>query len=269
RDSVVLLGGAPRKRLHHISLRADDLPGMASRVPEHGGKVIKAPEHFENHGLWIEDPHGMLIHLSERAADSELAVVPAFEVNAPGRLVRKRRSAMLPRDRYETVIPLRLGHILVFSPNVPNSVEFMTGALDMGLADRAQDVIAFCCARKDSDHHVVAFAKSPGIGFHHASFQVSDPDAVGRGGQALLSKAKRGDWGFGRHTIGSNFFHYIQDPWGSWFEYYSDMDHIDDYSLWTPTNYAMEDSLANWGPPVPKDFVHNYELDSEVRLQTA
>ncbi len=84
---------------------------------------------------------------------------------------------------------------------------------------------------------------------------------MGRGGRALLAKAGRGDWGFGRHTIGSNFFHYIQDPWGSWFEYYSDMDHIDDHSLWTPTNYDMEDSLAAWGPEVPKDFVHNYEVD--------
>jgi hypothetical protein len=108
----------------------------------------------------------------------------------------------------------------------------------------------------------VAFAKSLGIGFHHASFQVADPDQVGRGGRALADKTKKGDWGFGRHTIGSNFFHYIQDPWGSWFEYYSDMDHIDDYALWTPTNYAMADSLASWGPAVPADFVHNHEVSN-------
>jgi catechol 2,3-dioxygenase len=141
------------------------------------------------------------------------------------------------------------------------SVAFVTDALGMGLADQAQDVIAFCCARKQSDHHVVAFAKSSAIGFHHGSFQVADPDEVGRGGRALAERAGRGDWGFGRHTIGSNFFHYIQDPWGSWFEYYSDIDFIDDLALWKPTNYQMEDSLASWGPPPPDDFVHNYEAD--------
>lgn len=264
RDSVVLLGGFARKRLHHISLRADDLDGIAADVPACGGKVVGAPAGFEDNGLWIEDPHGMLIHLSERPADPELtAAASPFEVNAPGRVVRKRRSAMLPQTAYPPARPLRLGHILVFSPDVPESVAFMTGALGMGLADHAQDVIAFTCAKKNSDHHVVAFAKSPGVGFHHVSFQVHDPDEVGRGGRALLAKAGRGDWGFGRHTIGSNFFHYIQDPWGSWFEYYSDMDHIDDHSLWTPTNYAMEDSLASWGPDVPKDFVHNYEVDQQ------
>ena len=261
RDSIVLLGGYSRKRLHHISLRADDLDGMARDVATHGGTVVAAPDGFEDNGLWVEDPHGMMIHLSERAADPELAAASPFGVNGPGHIVRKRRSAMLPGAAYPPAKPLRLGHILVFSPDVLASVEFMTEALGMGLADRAQDVIAFTCARKDSDHHVVAFAKSPGVGFHHVSFQVSDPDEVGRGGRALLAKAERGDWGFGRHTIGSNFFHYIQDPWGSWFEYFSDMDHIDDYSLWTPTNYDMADSLANWGPKVPHDFVHNYEKD--------
>ena len=262
RDSLVLLGAYPRKRLHHISLRGNDLDNIAERVPKHGGKVVAAPAGFEDNGLWVEDPHGMLIHLSTQADDSELVATDApFEINAPGRIVRKRRSAILPQSAYPPAKPLRLGHILVFSPNVPESVKFVTNALGMGLADHAQDAIAFTCARRDSDHHVVAFAKSPGIGFHHASFQVHDPDEVGRGGRALLAKSQRGNWGFGRHTIGSNFFHYIQDPWGSWFEYFSDMDHIDDHSLWTPTNYAMEDSLASWGPEVPADFVHNYEID--------
>ena len=273
RDSLVLIAGAPRKRLHHIALRADRLDEIAARVPEAGGKVVPAPEGFQDNGLWVEAPHGMLIHLSETPADPELAEGPVFDVNGPGRVVRKRRSAMLPNAAYAPAKPLRLGHILVFSPDVPRSVAFMTEALGMGLADRAQDVIAFCCAKKDSDHHVVAFAKSPGVGFHHASFQVSDPDEVGRGGRALVEKTRErtlnGDWGFGRHTIGSNFFHYIQDPWGSWFEYFSDMDHIDDYSLWTPTNYDMADSLANWGPAVPKDFVHNYEADAERAPEAA
>jgi catechol 2,3-dioxygenase-like lactoylglutathione lyase family enzyme len=267
RDSIVLLGGYPRKRLHHISLRAEDLAGIAAAVPLHGGAVVSPPEGFENNGLWVTDPHGMTIHLSERPADPELtAAASPFEVNGPGRVVRERRSAVLPLSSYFPARPLRLGHVLMFSPNVPQSVAFVTGALGMGLADRAEDVIAFTCARSNSDHHVVAFGKSEGVGFHHASFQVYDPDEVGRGGRALLAKAGRGDWGFGRHTIGSNFFHYIQDPWSSWFEYYSDMDHIDDYSLWTPTNYALVDSLASWGPKVPDDFVHNYESDHPERF---
>lgn len=268
RPSIVLRGGYARKRLHHVSLRAEALDRIAANVPGAGGKVVAAPAGFEDKGLWVEDPHGGLFHLAEHVRDPELSPCQPFEINGPGRIVRTRRSAVLPASSYPPAKPLKLGHVLLFSPDVPGSVRFMTEGLGMGLADHAQDIIAFCCARKDSDHHVVAFAKSPGVGFHHASFQVADPDEVGRGGRALLAKSARGDWGFGRHTIGSNFFHYIQDPWGSWFEYYSDMDHIDDYALWTPTNYDMADSLASWGPEVPHDFVHNYEADAEPMIGT-
>ena len=269
-DSIILMQGAARKRLHHVTFRADDLAAISEHTPRAGGTVIKAPAGFSSDGLWIRDPHGMVIHLVDRARASELEAVPAFEINGPGRLTRKHRSAMRPIDSYLPVKPLRLGHVLVFTPDVSRSVNFVTTALGMGLTDQAQDVIAFCCARKSSEHHLLAFAKSAGIGFHHASFQVADPDDVGRGGRALVNKAGGGDWGFGRHTIGSNFFHYIQDPWGSWFEYYSDMDYIEDYALWTATNYDMADSLANWGPPPPADFVCNYEVhDTEYRVESS
>ena len=260
RDAITLLLGA-RKRLHHVALRADDLPGIAARVEAAGGFVISAPAPFAAEGLWVEDPHGMRIHLVEQPHELSLAPSEPFRINQPGHLGRLNEAAIKPVSQSTPGIPLRLGHVLVFTPDTMKSVAFVTEALGMGLADHAQDVIAFCCARGGSDHHVLAFAMSPGLGFHHASFMVRDPDEVGRAGRRLVEKAGKGDWGFGRHTVGSNFFHYIQDPWGSWFEYYSDMDFIADYTAWTPTNYAMEDSLANWGPPVPHDFVHNYEME--------
>lgn len=261
RASIMLVGGAPAKRLHHVTLRAEGLDVIAARATDAGGDVADAPTGFEDNGLWVRDPRGILYHLVEHASDPELTAGPAFEINAPGRLVRRGRSAVKPVRDYPAAAPHRLGHVMLFTPDVPASVRFVVEGLGMGLADRAQDVVAFTCAVRDSDHHVVAFAKSPGIGFHHASFQVDDPDAVGRNGRALLASTGRGDWGVGRHTIGSNFFHYVQDPWGSWFEYFSDMDHIEDHSLWTPRNYDLVDSLANWGPPVPDDFVRNGETE--------
>ncbi len=66
RDSIVLIGGGARKRLHHIALRADGLDVIAAQTPDHGGRLMEAPEGFESNGLWIEDPHGMLIHLQDR-----------------------------------------------------------------------------------------------------------------------------------------------------------------------------------------------------------
>jgi catechol 2,3-dioxygenase-like lactoylglutathione lyase family enzyme len=267
REAIVLLGGHQRKRLHHVTLRADGLEDIALAVPPAGGKIVDPPEGFPAEGLWLTDPNGMLIRLLDCDGDIPLTQAPAYEINGPGRTQRIGRSAMKPHTSYPPASPLRLGHVLVFTPDTMKSVRFVTEALGMGLADRAQDVIAFTCAVRASDHHVLAFAKSPAVGFHHASFQVVDPDEVGRNGCALAEKAGRGDWGFGRHTIGSNFFHYIQDPWGSWFEYYADMDFIDDHSSWTPKVYEMEDSLANWGPQVPQDFVHNWEVGDNFQSQ--
>ena len=263
RDSIVLIGGVAKKRLHHVALRADGLDRIAAAVPAAGGKLIPAREGFDDRGLWVEDPHGLVFHLVEFPADATPEAAPPFEINAPGRIVRNRRSAVRPSSQYAAVRPVKLGHVVLFTPDVMASVKFVTEGLGMGLADHVLDIAAFTCARKDSEHHVVAFGKSTGIGFHHASFQVKDPDEVGRAGNALLAKAGRGDWGFGRHAIGSNFFHYIQDPWGSWFEYYSDMDYIDDYTLWNPSDYAPEDSLSSWGPPLPRDFGRNYEVEEK------
>jgi catechol 2,3-dioxygenase-like lactoylglutathione lyase family enzyme len=261
RPSITLLKTSGPMRLHHVQLRADALDEVALLVPGHGGSLVSAPAGFEPEGIWVKDPHGVLFQLVAVDQEPEILVDPPFAINAPGRIVRTRRSAMLPVASYPPVQPRRLGHVAMFTPDVLASVAFVTEAFGMGLADRAQDIVAFCCARRNSDHHVLAFAKSPGTGIHHASFQVADPDEVGRAGHALAEKVGKGHWGFGRHTIGSNFFNYIQDPWGSWFEYYSDMDFIDDYALWQPTNYGLEDAMANWGPPVPSDFVHNYQAE--------
>ncbi|MGH8241332.1 MAG: VOC family protein, partial [Steroidobacteraceae bacterium] len=258
---ITLIGGAARKRIHHLILRADPAKSAQVRttVAANGGKVIDAPAGFANDGVWLTDPHGLRIHLVDAPGEQPLSACPPFEINAPGRLVRRDRGAIPPKGSIGPILPRRLGHVLLFTPDLARSIDFFTDALGMGLADRAQDVAAFMCARRDSDHHVVAFASAADIGFHHVSFQVASPDEVGLAGRRLIEKGNSNHWGFGRHTIGSNFFHYIQDPWGSWFEYYSDMDYISDHSQWQPTNYALEDSLVSWGPELPADFVHNYE----------
>src|SRR5260221_2550981 len=53
RDAIVLLGGAPRKRLHHITLRADHLEEIAGRTPAAGGTVVEGPARgLDGNWLW-------------------------------------------------------------------------------------------------------------------------------------------------------------------------------------------------------------------------
>jgi hypothetical protein len=59
--------------------------------------------------------------------------------------------------------------------------------------------------------------------------------------------------------VGSNYFYYVQDPWGSWAEYSHDIDFVPADVEWPATDHPLEDSFYIWGPTVPDDFVVNRE----------
>ena len=63
----------------------------------------------------------------------------------------------------------------------------------------------------------------------------------------------------GRHVLGSNYFYYVQDPWGSWAEYSYDIDFVPADVDWLAADHPAEDSFYIWGPTVPDDFVVNRE----------
>ncbi len=79
------------------------------------------------------------------------------------------------------------------------------------------------------------------------------------GGCQMIAKGHRNGWGLGRHVIGSNFFHYIRDPWNGLAEYFCDIDYIPTDMEWRAKDWPMEDSLYVWGPDVPEDFPVNFE----------
>jgi catechol 2,3-dioxygenase len=67
-------------------------------------------------------------------------------------------------------------------------------------------------------------------------------------------------WGLGRHVIGSNYFHYVRDPWGSWSEYTYDLDYVPKGMRWQAQDYPVEDAVYVWAPAMPEDFIVNHEL---------
>jgi hypothetical protein len=68
-------------------------------------------------------------------------------------------------------------------------------------------------------------------------------------------------WGLGRHVLGSNYFHYVRDPWGSYCEYSCDMDYIPAGSEWDADDHKAEDAFYVWGPNPPADFAINKEVE--------
>ncbi len=256
-DQVILVEGAKRT-MHHVCFgtRADDLVAIKQRLESSGVRLLDAPQETLGDGLWFRDPDGLLVNVCV-AESAPWAGADEWRINNPGHRNREGRPGHPRRDA--PVRPRRLGHTLRFTPQMDTLLDFYIRIVGLKLSDRAQDVVAFMHTHGGSDHHVLGLIKSDRPGYHHASFEVGNIDEIGMGACRLIDKGYRNGWGFGRHVIGSNFFHYIRDPWGSLAEYFCDVDYIPADADWKPTNYAVEDSLYVWGPKVPEDFGVNFE----------
>jgi len=84
-------------------------------------------------------------------------------------------------------------------------------------------------------------------------------DAVGIGMEQMAAQGYTEGWGVGRHVIGSNYFRYVRDPWGSFAEYSSGIDYIPADVEWRVGDHPPEDSFYVWGPPPPDYFIVNHE----------
>jgi len=92
---------------------------------------------------------------------------------------------------------------------------------------------------------------------------VASLDEVGLGMEQMRTAGYTQGWGVGRHVLGSNYFYYARDPWGSYSEYSYDIDYIPQGCKWTAGDHPPGDSFYLWGPPVPSDFVRNYEIGGD------
>lgn len=246
----------PRKRLHHVSFGCypDDLPYLQVRVEEENGvEIVDPPPGFESNGFWFRDPAGVLIEVRvapKTSADHKMAgTFSSSPEGIAGAPVRGKAQAVRPR---------RLSHMLMFTPDVDAAIAFYSDTLGLRLSDRA-GAVAFMHGIHGSDHHILAFAKSDAPGMHHCSWDVGGIEEIGLGAMQMHDKGYQKGWGLGRHVLGSNYFHYVQDPWGSFAEYSADIDYIPKDGAWEAGDHAPENSFYLWGPEPPADFVRNYE----------
>ncbi len=256
-DQVILIEGQ-KKQMHHIAFGTgtSELDALKARLQRHGTRLVDASRESSGDGIWFRDPDGLLVNVCA-AESAPWRSAAEWSINSPGHV--RRVGVPGHPARHGAVQPTRLGHILRFTPQLDAMVDFYTRVAGLKLSDRAQDIVAFLHGHGGSDHHILAFIKSDRPGFHHASFEVANVDEIGIGARRLLDKGYRDGWGLGRHVIGSNFFHYIRDPWNSLAEYFCDIDYIPADMDWRPTNYPAEDSLYVWGPTPPESFGVNFE----------
>lgn len=250
------IGEGPRKKHGHLSFGAfeEDIEGFAKRLQDTGIKRLSPPPGLDSNGLWFHDHDGNLVEIKV-APKSSPDEKSQFGIRVAG---SGARGAPF-RDAMPRTYPRRLAHVLMFTTDVPKAIEFYSRVLGMRLSDRSGDNIAFMHGIHGSDHHMVAFARSNAPGHHHCSWDVGTVDEIGEGAMHMLDKGYSKGWGLGRHVLGSNFFHYVRDPWGSYSEYSADIDFVPVDCDWQAGDHAPDNSFYAWGPNVPDDFVHNYE----------
>ncbi|MER9947232.1 VOC family protein [Mesorhizobium sp. M0047] len=248
---------ANHKALGYLSfgMFEHDMERFARRLDELGVKRLDPPYGLESNGIWFRDPDGILVELKVAAKSSPDAKAHGqFQSSAPGVAgAPSRKQARMTR-------PNRLSHVLLFTADVDRAVMFYERVLGLALSDRTGNEIAFLHGKHGSDHHLVAFVKSTGPGIHHTSWEVDSLNDIGLGAMQMADKGFSRGWGLGRHVLGSNYFHYVRDPWGSYTEYSCDMDFIPKDMDWQAGDHDAEDAFYIWGPTPPEDFGVNHEL---------
>lgn len=257
-DQVRLIEGG-RKQLYYVSFgtTAPELPGLQHRIELTGQRLAEPPVKLGGDGIWFHDPDGDLVNV--RVGKDAPQTRPAVAINNPGEFRRLgKRGAP---DRNIEATPRRLGHVLKFTRDLQRAIEFYTGVLGMKLSDRIGEMAAFLRFAGDSDHHTLAFAQSEATGLHHMSFEMGNIDQIQFCAQRMIDGGYRDAWGLGRHIYGSNYFHYLRDPWNSLVEFFWDIDFIPGTSHWEVEDAAAgPDSLYQWATmPPPADFLVNYE----------
>jgi catechol 2,3-dioxygenase-like lactoylglutathione lyase family enzyme len=245
-----------KKHLKYLSFNAyqEDIYRLRSQVVAAGALDVSAITQGDEAAFWFRDPDGNQI---------QVRVGPKTTLNekptrVSGSTPADKRGACT-RSQVASVRPSRLSHVLLFTPDVLASVAFYERALGLRLSDKSRDIIAFMHAPHGCDHHLVAFAISTARGWHHSSWDVDDVNSVGAGAAQMAAAGYAKGWGTGRHVLGSNYFHYVEDPWGSFCEYSADIDYVSADKPWPAGDFPPEDSLYLWGPNVPDNFITNTE----------
>jgi len=248
-DQVVLVEGK-KKHMHHVGFgtKPEDLASLKKRLEQNGTKLVDAPKETPYDGVWFRDPDGLLVNV--RAAErrsgapfrSGRSIIPATSTGRASPAIPKR-DIRCARRAWATRCASR-----------PRWRKWWTStraswACSSPTARRTSS--RSCAGRGAATIIFFGYIKSDRPGFHHRELRGRQRRRDRHGRVQAARQGYKDGWGFGRHVIGSNFFHYIRDPWDSMAEYFCDIDYIPADSNWKATNYPRK-TLSTFGVPSPR-----------------
>ncbi|SED89860.1 Catechol 2,3-dioxygenase [Streptomyces sp. 2231.1] len=177
----------------------------------------------------------------------------------------QRRTNTTQRAPREPSRIQRLGHVVLETRSFARTLNWYLDTLGMIVSDflfldgqrQRGPTMAFIRCDQGSlpvDHHTLALHLGPGTGYVHSAYQVTDLDSIAAGGEYLAERGYQRSWGIGRHIQGSQLFDYWRDPDRFMLEHFADGDlfSCDLEPGWAPMSAS---GLAQWGPPVTRDFL--------------
>ncbi|MER5855448.1 VOC family protein [Streptomyces sp900105245] len=209
------------------------------------------------------DPSGLpvrVVHCGE-----QLPALPEQEPLLLNFGTDHRRTHTTQRPPREPSRIQRLGHVVLETRSFVRVLDWYLDTLGLIVSDflfldgqrRRGPTMAFIRCDQGSlavDHHTLALHLGPGTGYVHSAYQVTDLDSIAAGGEYLAERGYKRSWGIGRHVQGSQLFDYWRDPDHFMLEHFADGDlfSCDLEPGWAPMSAS---GLAQWGPPVTRDFL--------------
>jgi len=259
----VIVRRGTRSRYLGAAFRAADSTDVVRLADATGARVEKLAESIGGLTVDLTDPSGLLVRV---VADThELAALPGQPTQVFNVGLEVRRANTTQRPPREPAQIQRLGHVVLQTTTYIQTLNWYLEHLGLivsdfkyyqGQRERGPTMSFIRCDRgaTPTDHHTLAMTLGPRNRYVHSAYQVGDLDALAAGGEYLRERGFHRSWGIGRHIEGSQIFDYWRDPDGLLVEHFADGD-LFDCTLepgWSPMTAS---GLAQWGPPVTKDFL--------------
>ena len=186
-----------------------------------GRLAARATIDSDEDGPGCTDPNGLrqCFRITQRR-DAGVVGSPA---NTAGRIARIDRRAQV----YKRAEPVKIGHVVLFTPALAETVKFYEDTLGFVVSDYYPDSGYFLRCAPEGGHHDLFLLRTPGDrrGLNHVAFTVRDIHEVFGGGLHIARRGWRTEIGPGRHPVSSAYFWYVHNPAGGLAEYYADEDY--------------------------------------------
>jgi catechol-2,3-dioxygenase len=242
---------------HNIVLRASDQAGFRCL-----GLLVTKDMAIEDWAAHIK-AHGLKTSVK---TDARPGVSKLVEVVEPGgHLVQLYSEMSLPAPGFgkRGIVPIKLGHAALMSPDAPRSVKFFEEVLGFTITDRLKPRATFLTCNRD--HHVLNLVEAPFKKLHHIAFELMERSHHHDAADLLSSHKIPIVWGPARHTAGHNLASYHFDPDQVLVELYTDMDlYVAELGWFEPRPWHKSlplrpqewerDTLTTWGTKYDFDF---------------